>query len=264
MNRYLEILEGPTQAAVLVAEIKRWLYRETDFTEDNPRFHETIIGVVGQLENDLNRKIVRQKWRWWVPEFGDREFSTGNVLDFMRLPLGMNSDIVVNYKDEDGASQVFSDTKYEVNSDVFGNRKIALLPDESWPDDLYDGPNPIWIDFYCGWPIGNAWVADATYALNAYAIPTAENINGMVYQATVGGVASGTEPTWPTLIGSTVVDNAVTWTNVGLTVPEELKTAIKTRAADLISNDTTILLYPNKHILEHAYNNIVRNWRLQW
>lgn len=39
--------------------------------------------------------------------------------------------------------------------------------------------------------------------------------NGYLYQATTGGTTAGTIPTYPTVVGQTVVDGGVTWTNVG-------------------------------------------------
>jgi phage tail sheath gpL-like len=49
--------------------------------------------------------------------------------------------------------------------------------------------------------------------------PTAAHANGYYYQATAitTGTTGSTEPTWPTTIGTTVVDSGVTWTCWGFT-----------------------------------------------
>lgn len=38
-----------------------------------------------------------------------------------------------------------------------------------------------------------------------------DTANGFVYICTVGGIVGGSAPTWPTTLGTTVVDNAATW-----------------------------------------------------
>jgi hypothetical protein len=53
------------------------------------------------------------------------------------------------------------------------------------------------------------------YSLNAYVLPATPN--GYVYKATTAGTSGGSVPTYPTTVGSTVVDGTVTWTNVGRT-----------------------------------------------
>lgn len=55
-----------------------------------------------------------------------------------------------------------------------------------------------------------AWAAATEIAVDAIREPTARN--GYRYRATVGGTTDATtEPTWPTTLGATVVDNTVTW-----------------------------------------------------
>jgi hypothetical protein len=61
---------------------------------------------------------------------------------------------------------------------------------------------------YAGLPA--AWAAAVLYTTGAERRPTVAN--GRRYRATTGGTSAGTEPTWPTTIGATVVDGGVTWT----------------------------------------------------
>jgi len=63
---------------------------------------------------------------------------------------------------------------------------------------------------------GTAWVADTATTLGDVVVPTAGLENGFRYEATaVAGdtkTHATTEPTWPTTVGDTVVDDQVTWT----------------------------------------------------
>jgi hypothetical protein len=53
------------------------------------------------------------------------------------------------------------------------------------------------------------------YALGDYILPAAAN--GYIYKATAAGTSAGSPPTYPTVVGDTVVDGTVTWTCVGKT-----------------------------------------------
>jgi hypothetical protein len=57
-----------------------------------------------------------------------------------------------------------------------------------------------------------AWAATTAYATTSPHFVTPTTPNGFRYQCTTGGTSGGTEPTWPTTIGGTVVDGTVTWT----------------------------------------------------
>lgn len=54
------------------------------------------------------------------------------------------------------------------------------------------------------------WQSGTAYTLNDIVVPTV--FTGFYYRATVAGTSGGTEPTFPTTDGSTVVDFGVTWT----------------------------------------------------
>lgn len=55
-----------------------------------------------------------------------------------------------------------------------------------------------------------AWLATTAYVLGDWVEPTTPN--GFVYKCTAAGTSGGSEPTWPTTEGGTVVDGTVTWT----------------------------------------------------
>ena len=61
----------------------------------------------------------------------------------------------------------------------------------------------------CQYRVVAPWTAAQTQAVNASVHPTTGN--GYVYRALTTGATGGGEPTWPIIIGGTVVDNAVTW-----------------------------------------------------
>jgi len=56
----------------------------------------------------------------------------------------------------------------------------------------------------------SAWIVTTAVAVGQHVAPTTEN--GFYYKATVAGTTGGSEPTWPTVLGGTVVDGTVTWT----------------------------------------------------
>ena len=69
-----------------------------------------------------------------------------------------------------------------------------------------------------------AWSAAAAISAGAKIRPT--STNNRIYQAGGSGTTAGSEPTWPTTIGATVVDNDITWTCIAYEdTPNEIKLA---------------------------------------
>ena len=63
-------------------------------------------------------------------------------------------------------------------------------------------------------PTYSTWAASTNYSLNDIRVPTVAN--GFYYTVTAdAGSSGGSQPTWPTTIGNTVVDGGITWTCTG-------------------------------------------------
>lgn len=61
------------------------------------------------------------------------------------------------------------------------------------------------------------WAATTAYSLDDCVKPVTPA--GYYYRCTAAGSSGGMEPTWPTTVGSTVVDGGATWTCMGLIAP---------------------------------------------
>lgn len=67
------------------------------------------------------------------------------------------------------------------------------------------------------WTAPAAWATSGTFNVGDVVVPSTPN--GYWYRATVAGDGdTTTEPTWPTTVGATVVDNAATWVTAGKTL----------------------------------------------
>lgn len=87
--------------------------------------------------------------------------------------------------------------------DLTGTRKLVMLDGTNgyvWTNPA-NAPEPI---------IPPSWAATTVYATGTRRKPTVSN--NFFYEATTGGTSAGTEPTWPLVVGNTVVDGTVTWT----------------------------------------------------
>lgn len=90
------------------------------------------------------------------------------------------------------ANELASGSGYTTNGAAVSGRSITYTAANSW---------------------ATQWAASTAQAVGAIVRPTTGN--GYVYRATAAGTSAASEPTWPTVIGATVVDSGVTWTCVG-------------------------------------------------
>jgi lambda family phage minor tail protein L len=99
-----------------------------------------------------------------------------------------------------------------------------------------------WVYGYAqGDEIYTAWTASTAVALGTRVRATTLQASGLQFICTVAGTTGGTEPVWPTDIGSTVVDNTVTWTAIS-SVYEELSRLSPSAIIELfeLTLDTTL------------------------
>lgn len=66
-----------------------------------------------------------------------------------------------------------------------------------------------------------AWASSTAYSVGNIVRATSIQATGLVFRCTVAGTSASTQPTWPTDIGSTIVDGTVTWAAIS-SVYEEL------------------------------------------
>ena len=85
-----------------------------------------------------------------------------------------------------------------------------------------------------------AWVASTAFSLGDIRRASSDQLTGLFFKCTTAGTSAGSEPSWPTDIGSTVTDNNVVWTAIS-SVYEELSKLAPSAIIELfevrLSND---------------------------
>ena len=87
-------------------------------------------------------------------------------------------------------------TKWALTSGGVGGQAVPLVGDDVF-FDAKPAPN---------------WIALTVTTLTTIRCPLAGTGNGYYYECTTAGTTGATEPTWPIIVGTTVVDGSVTWT----------------------------------------------------
>lgn len=86
-----------------------------------------------------------------------------------------------------------------------------------------------------------AWVATTAYTLGQSVEPTVDN--GFRYSVVTAGTTGASEPTWPTSIGSDVVDGSVVWRCVAAShQPTEVKLATTAGGLDSATGGAALSL----------------------
>lgn len=131
--------------------------------------------------------------------FGSISSGGAPIIDFlsddMRLALvasGYTPDLAAHDFWNDVVANEASGTGYTANGTALASKTLAVTAANSW---------------------GTAWAVSTARTAGEVVRPTTGN--GFLYAATAAGTNSGSEPTWPTVVGATVTDGGVTWTCIG-------------------------------------------------
>lgn len=225
---------------------------EIDDTDDS---HDEYVRSLIRMATDnaeqiLHRRLITQTWEYWL----DGWPWSGCI----ELPFGrLQSVTSIKYKDQDGNETTWPTTEYIVDNDTDPG-KVCLAYEKVFPTDTLYPVNPIKVEFICGYFMGEMWVKETAYAAGYQAIPIIEN--GLVYSGTVG-TSAATEPDWPLTIGGTVVDNDITWTCIGESVPDNIRHAIKLYISDAFENREMNYFVINPALLG-TYHNLLDKYVL--
>lgn len=221
----------PTSYPITYAEAKKQCEIDDTDTAHDTYVKSLIMAATSKAEQYLHRRLITQTWKYYIDEWPS--------CDYIELPFGrLQSVTSLKYTDSDGDVTTVSTDDYSVDTTSEPGR-IVLKYDEVWPTVTLSPDNPIEVIFVCGYYMGSTWAASTAYAASSQVLPVTEN--GLVYQSS-GGTSDANEPTWPVEIGGTVVDNDITWTCLGLAVPEPIRQAIKIDIADMFENRESIIV----------------------
>lgn len=88
-----------------------------------------------------------------------------------------------------------------------------------------------------------AWTAATTYATGARVSKVTDD--GLIFQASTGGISGNAEPTWPTVPPWTVADNTVTWMSASSFRQQTVTGVATTLAAFQAANPTLLVQVQN-------------------
>ena len=183
MNLVLDT--GPVSEPISLAEAKRQLRREADFTDDDV-YIESLIKAARDVAETLSlHAMLTQTWKLYLDEWPD-----GDAIELPKPPLQSVTEI--KYTDEDGNESTLSTSVYSVDTNCTPG-KIFLKPSQSWPSTALYPYNAIYIKFVCGW----GGVADipptAKRAMLVLISDWYENRESVVVGSTVARLPGGAE-----------------------------------------------------------------------
>jgi hypothetical protein len=144
--------------------------------------------------------------------------------------------------------------------------RILLAFQHYWPPTRSQW-DAVKITYTVGWQVRRPFVASKAYAVGDLVYPTTANLNGHFYKVTIAGTAAGTEPTWPTGGGATVVSGTVTFTEQGTRnqadeVPSALCQAILLLVSQMYEHRTPEVVGAVINPVQFAYDALIGPYRL--
>ena len=204
----LEVLQRATWTDLIqVATVKSRLDIAVSDSTKDAYLQELVTDASGAVEAFCNRVFARQGYKETVLLDGSEylvlshlpiESFVDPVVDGFTLSGG-----VVN-EEEDGI--LFREDRW-IPVDSTLNFSIFPVPSTSakvWAETIY-------VAGYLLPGQDSDWVADTAVAAGGFAKSSDSSVQ-LRFECTVAGTTDASEPTWPTTVGDTVVDNTATWT----------------------------------------------------
>jgi len=135
----LTLSTAPVNEPVTLSQAK--LHLRVDGTDDDTLIEALIVAARKQAEAQLNRVLVTQTWDWTLPAF---------PCDEIRFPRSPVSAVThVKYRDENGALQTWTSTKYQTDLSDVATLKPAY--GETWPSTRADSYDAVQVRFVAGY-----------------------------------------------------------------------------------------------------------------
>jgi hypothetical protein len=190
-----------------------WYYADTNFylsAYEKAQNSETVLAA------DRYTIITSNLMQMDVDGTGLTQYSSQSI----DLSVATNWDDYYNDSDWDSTNYTTAANRkgldfylYAVVPSVGSVPKFLASASSTYPIGYLASTSRLIGGFHCfcnSMSTPSAWVASTNYALGSTVVPTVAN--GKWYRCVVdAGSAGGSQPTWPTTVGTTVVDSGITW-----------------------------------------------------
>ena len=147
----IELVTGPSVWPLTVSEAKAHL--RVDHSVDDTYIESLIKAATDTAERFQNRRYINQTWRMTMDYFPPKS-------SVIEIPIGPVSSITsIVYVDEDGNSQTWSASEYQVDTRSTQAR-IVETPDYYFPDTKTGQINAVTITFVVGYGAASSAVPE--------------------------------------------------------------------------------------------------------
>lgn len=138
----LKLIDEPGTEPLTLAEVRRWLRINDDFTADDVDLLDLITAQRVQAEHETGRSFLSTTWEAVYDAFPVREL-------FLQAPLPVSSIVSIKYLDTTGAQQTLDSGAYVLDD---ASTPAFVLPATglSWPVTI-DAINAVRVRFVQGW-----------------------------------------------------------------------------------------------------------------
>lgn len=241
----MRLIKPVKYAAITLAEAKKQLNIETDWTVDDDYILSLIAAATAQVESFCDRKIMSQTWRLYFDTWSDMEAAV--------LPYGQLQAVdSVKYFDADNSEFVVDPGDYIVSGVGGDNGRIEVVKSVTLENNLYQ-VNPIEVDYTCGCYKGGQYGVGQSYDVgDAILMPY-----DLVAVCTTAGTTGSAAPDWAKNIGESIIDGTVVWIVAGVQVSSGIKSILLIVVTMLFENRE-----PNNNSFQSYLESIMLPYRI--